>query len=225
MALTLTLVGNTSTLAAEYFPPLELAGDYVCGLVDFQTYNSIPNIDERNNLFHYGDGKVIAIPTGSYEIDDISNYLQKELGSSLILKANNNTLKCEIKGLFNINFEKERSIGSLLGFTKRTLQPNIVHVSDIPVNIIKVNTIRIECNIIDGSYINNTKVHTLHEFAPTVGPGYKIVEVPKNVIYLPVKVKRITTITLKLLDQDGDIINFRSENITVRLHLKNASIQ
>lgn len=45
MALTITLSGNSSILTADYFPPIELVKhlDYVCGLVDFQTYNSIPN--------------------------------------------------------------------------------------------------------------------------------------------------------------------------------------
>lgn len=57
MALTLTLSGNTSLLHVDYFPPIELSihHEYVCGLVDFQTYNSIPNVDNSNNLFHIGD--------------------------------------------------------------------------------------------------------------------------------------------------------------------------
>ncbi len=78
MSATLTLSGNTSILTTEYFPPLELSStcDYVCGLVDFQTYNSIPNVDVTNNLFHIGD-EIIEIPVGSYEIDDIYQIIYK----------------------------------------------------------------------------------------------------------------------------------------------------
>lgn len=52
---TLTLNGDSSELSANYYPPIELDhdGEYVCGLVDFQTYMSIPNISEKNNIFCY----------------------------------------------------------------------------------------------------------------------------------------------------------------------------
>ena len=224
MSLTLTLSGNTSILTTEYFPPIELNADYVGGLVDFQTYNSIPNIDSRNNYFHIGN-IALQIPEGSYEIDDIANFIETTLEKAgkpgkIRLNANNNTLKSEIKSTETIHFDKPQSIGPLLGFSSRKLTPNVLHTSDLPVNIIKVNVIRIECNIISGSYINGVQVHTLHEFSPTVGPGYKIIEVPANVIYLPLNSRRISTLTVKFVDQDGDLINFRGETITIRLHLK-----
>lgn len=112
------------------------------------------------------------------------------------------------------------TIGPLLGFSSRKLRPHDMHRLDMRVNINSVNTIRIECNLVSGSYVNNKAVHTIHEFAPTVPPGYKIIEVPRNVIYLPVNVKQITSIIVRLVDQDDNLINFRKELITVRLHLK-----
>ena len=233
MAVTLTFSGTTSILTCEYFPPIELPNkyDYECGLVDFQTYNSIPNVDITNNLFHVND-HIIEIPTGSYEIEDIISFIQKaleDINKNIKVKiwANNNTLKVMIISNVGIDFNKQRSIGSLLGFSQKILDANVVHMSDLPVNITKVNVIRVECNIITGSYINGKHAHTLHEFSPSVGPGYKIVEVPRNVIYLPVNVKRISSITLRLVDQTDNIINFQGETITIRLHLKprNATFQ
>lgn len=226
MALTITLSGNSSILTADYFPPIELIKhlDYVCGLVDFQTYNSIPNVDDTNNLLHIGD-IIITLPTGSYEINDIYKYIvqilteqQKEY--DFILMVNNNTLQCVMAANVPIFLNKERTIGALLGFSSKKLMPKVKHKSDKRVNISKVNAIRIECNIITGSYVNNKSVHTIHEFAPSVQPGYKIIEVPRNVIYLPVSVKQITSVTLKIVDQDDNLVNFRDELITVRLHLK-----
>ena len=71
MSMTITITGNTSVLSAVYFPPLDLSsGMYVCGLVDFQSYNSIPNINESNNEFTYG-GVTMNIPKGCYEVEDI----------------------------------------------------------------------------------------------------------------------------------------------------------
>lgn len=226
MALTITLSGNSSILTADYFPPIELSKnlDYECGLVDFQTYNSIPNIDKTNNLFLIGD-EVVQFPTGAYEITHINKYISQTLHENkrdynFSLSVNNNTLQCLMSANEPIFLNVENSIGSLLGFSKRILMPKIRHKSDERVNINKVNAIRIECNIITGSYVNNKPVHTIHEFAPTVPPGYKIIEVPRNVIYLPVNVKQITSITLKIVDQDDNLINFRDELITARLNLK-----
>lgn len=226
MSLTLTLSGNDSTLHTDYFPPIELSKyhDYVCGLVDFQTYNSIPNVDNSNNLFHIGD-EIIEIPIGSYELDDIANYItnylnRKKSSYQVDIRANNNTLKSLISANVPIYLNQDRTIGSLLGFSKKELIANQLHMSDLTIDINKVNAIRIECSIVSGAYINNSHMHTIHEFSTVVGPGYKIVEVPRNVIYLPVNVKQITSVTLKIVDQNGQLLNFRGETITARLHLK-----
>lgn len=94
-------------------------------------------------------------------------------------------------------------------FTKRFLEPNILHKSDLPVAILKVNTLQIQCNITTGAYMNQHEVHTIHEFFPVVPPGYKIVEIPAHVIYLPITVKSIHNSQLRIVDQDCEIVNFR----------------
>ena len=53
-----------------------------------------------------------------------------------------------------------------------------------------------------------------------VEPGYKINEVPSDVIYLPINTRIINNISVNIIDQDGKLINFRGETITIRLHLK-----
>jgi hypothetical protein len=50
--------------------------------------------------------------------------------------------------------------------------------------------------------------------------GYKIIESPSNVIYLPINTKQLDEIIIKITDQDGNLVNFREEVITVRLHLR-----
>lgn len=226
MSRTFTLSGNSSILTANYFPPIELKTDYVCGLIDFHTFFSIPNVDTENNLFHIGQ-HIIEIPVGSYEFDDIVFYIASEYerleltGAQLRINANNNTLQTELYSSKDIvYFDEERSIASLLGFSKKKLQPGINHTSDKSLMITDTNVIRIECNIITGSYFNNLQEHTIHEFAINVAPGYKIDEIPRNVIYLPIIVKEISSITVRIVNQSGKLINFRDENITLRLHLK-----
>lgn len=222
---TFSFSGNNSILESTFFPPLELAHDkkYVLGLVDLYTSNSIPNIYTGKNKFYVG-GVIIEIPTGCYEISTIESFLQKKLKDKNIdisLKANNSTLQCEIRCNQDIHFYEEDSIYQLLGFSKEKLEANITHFSHHPIRIIKVNTIRISCNIIEGTYNNGDKVHIIHEFFPTVPAGYKIIEIPKTVIYLPIiNIKTLNIIRLRLIDQDGDLIDFRGEDISIRLHLK-----
>lgn len=278
-SITLTLTGDTSQLTAQYCPAIDTSdGEYVCGLIDFQTFNSIPNIDETNNLFYFGHpnqnveikpaniilnsvelfesstsekeeeekasrkrrrraaGNIaynnhkkisltfIKIPTGSYELEHLAEYLQKRLkkkGTKLVLQPNKNTLRCELFCNQPIDFSRPNTIGTLLGFrSDRVLDAYEAHESQLPANILKVNIIRVECNIITGSYLNNRASHAIHEFSPKVPPGYKINEVPQNVIYYPITVKNIQKIELSLVDQNNQSINFRGETITIRLHIK-----
>lgn len=225
MSRILEFTATDSVLTANYFPPIELPTTYECGLVSLYTYNSIPNVDKSNNLFHIGN-EIIELPEGSYEIDDIANYIYTSLKKKTVTKpvvkiiANTNTLKTEIKATAPVYFNKERTIGKLLGFSEREIQPNVTAESDLTVNINTVNSIRVECNIITGSYMNNKPVHSIHEFSPDVSPGYKINEVPKNIIYLPVNGNTISSVIIKLVDQHGNLIDFRKEEITIRLHLR-----
>lgn len=143
--------------------------------------------------------------------------------TSLSVKANHNTLRCEIKCNKNIDFSKEGTIGSLLGFKKQFLSKFQKHISEEPVNIFTINSIQIECNLIANSYSNNSQVHILHSFYPSAPPGFKIIEQPGNIIYLPINTRFISEIVLKISDQYGKLINFKKELITVRLHLKELS--
>lgn len=224
MSITLTVNGNSSILVANYFPPIELTQDYVCGLISFDSYHTIPNVDKENNLFHIGK-MAVEIPIGTYEMDDIVEIITNKyepLNQGFIdIKANPNTFRTEImSSREEVNFNKERSIGPLLGFSKRVLEPGIIHYSDNPVDVTRVNTISVECNIINGSYINEANVHTIHQFSLRVSPGYKISEIPFNVIYLPLNTRQVSTLVLKVVDQTGKLINFRGEDISIRLHLK-----
>lgn len=235
MSRTFTIQGNASILRAYYYPAIDLESqdEYSLGLIGFHTYNTIPNIEPGCDKFLYIDEKKklqsITIPAGSYEISDIETYLNKRLGEGrpeednlLSLKPNNNTLKCEIKSKYDIDFSQNDTIGKLLGFSGKegVLKANKLYESDLPVQITKVVSIRIECNITTGSYYDNNISHTIYEFSPLVDPGYSINIEPKNVIYLPINTNRISEISLKIFDQDGSLVNFRGEKILVRLELR-----
>lgn len=218
--------GKGSTLGCDFFPSIDLSrGEWEIGLTDLSTFNAIPNIEkDKNDKFHYGTaGDVVTIETGSYEIEDLETYIAervKEKGVTFTLKPNNNTLQAKMKCNEPILFDKPNSIASLLGFDPRVYEANKTHVSQSEVNIIKVNVVRVECNIVRGSYDNGRESHVIHQFYPTVGPGFKIVEKPTTIIYLPVNVQSLSNVTIQLTDQDGNPVNLRDETVSLRLHMK-----
>lgn len=230
MSLTFTLTGNESTQSVDFFPAIELdkSFSYEIGLLGFETYNSIPNIDSSNNKFYYGTaGKYILIPEGTYEVASIASYLQSRVllvdpSYVLDLQTNNNTLKTTLKCNFPIDLTPDDSVGRLLGLEPKVLQANEEITSMKVVDIFKVNSVLVECNIATGSYINGRTAHAIFQFFPSVAAGFKLVEEPSPVIYLPVTTHTITNITLRVIDQQGRLVNFRGERITIRLHLRRA---
>lgn len=215
--------GQGSTGILYVFPPHDVSdGTWAIALKQLTTYNRIPNIEEGfNDKFYYGE-KYITLPEGAYEIEDIERYIKECLDDSVkfSLQANNNTMKCEIKCTETIHFNKDNTIAPLLGFSKKELTPNTKHESDQPVNIMNVDVIRVECNISRGSFSKTGEGHVIHEFYPVVAPGFKIVETPANLLYLPLNCQSINNITITLKDQDGKLLNLKSEPLTVHLEIK-----
>ena len=95
----------------KLFSPIELKQDYVCGLISFDSYHTIPNVDEENNLFHFGSS-VFEIPVGTYELGDIvekiTNTYEPLNRGFINIKANPNTFRTEIMSyLWEVNFNKK----------------------------------------------------------------------------------------------------------------------
>lgn len=219
-----SLSGRGSYISSEYFPPVDVSkGEWEIGLVDLMTFHSIPNIEKGiNDKFYYGKDGSITINEGAYEVENLETTLKAKLTPAVELKltANNSTLKSELFCAQEVDFTKNDSIGAMLGFSSRILESGKTHTSDTTVNIMKVDVIRVECNIVRGSYDNGSESHVIHEFYPNVGPGYKIVEIPNTIIYLPVNVSSVNNVSISLKDQDGNLVNLRNERLSVRLHMR-----
>jgi hypothetical protein len=78
----------------------------------------------------------------------------------------------------------------------------------------------VELGIINGSYVKGSRKPVIYSFFPNVSPGYKIVETPRNLVYLPVNTDEISEVHIRLTDQDGKLLNLRGEKVTMRFHVR-----
>lgn len=227
MSLTLTFTGRSSILESTFNPPIHLTdGTWVLGLLSLDTFNSIPNVTNENNRFYYsipgGRAGTFDIPMGTYSLDQLQDYIKAKLpsGSVFKLEGDNATQKVYMLSSVNVGFEQSDSLRQLLGFKRGLYLAEEVHVSEHPTSINPLNVFRVHCNLVVDSYVNGEPSHVIHEFYPNVPPGFKIVEVPAEVIYLPINGLQIDNMVLKLVNEEDKLLDLRDEYVTVRLHLK-----
>jgi len=129
---------------------------------------------------------------GGYNLIDIAETIKiamKRNGhndESVKIMANTNTLKnvFEIQGDFQFDFRARNSISSVLGFRNQVYEEGI-HESDSVFNILSINSILVNVDVVDGSYVNGKTQNTIYSYFSNVSPGYKIIEnTRKLVLYI-----------------------------------------
>ena len=235
------LSDKTTRLRTRFNPLIQFEKDkrYEMALVNLETYYSFPNINATNNHFKYSsDGGEtwfdINVPEGCYEITDINEYLQRIMKENghydmeneeycIALEPNSNTLKSVLKIApnYKVDLMSANSIRTVLGFNRWVYSEGYNESENI-VDIISVTNLRVTSDIIGASYSNGTTDNIIYSLFPNVGPGYKIIETPRNLIYFPITLSTISTMETTLTDQNGKLINLRGEELSIRFHIREA---
>ena len=222
------LSGNDSRLKSTFIPPLTAGCRHEIALVSLETYYSFPNIDENNNKIKVFSKNWIevVIPTGCYELKAINKEVQRQVldkggkKDDVTLAPNLNTFKCEMTLNAGVKVDfTENSLCTVLGF-----EPEIYtkkwNISQHTVNIMRVNSILVCCDLIGSSYINGRQQPISFTFFPDVEPGEKIVMHPTTLIYLPITLDIIPQMTVWLTDQDNKLLELRGEKLTIKYHIR-----
>ena len=68
--------------------------------------------------------------------------------------------------------------------------------------------------------MRGTQAPVAYNFFPNTAPVQKILEAPHNLIYLTVTVDVISTLSVWLTGQHGELLDLRGEELTIRFHLR-----
>lgn len=240
-SVTLSLTGNTTILSANYFPSINLYEDSEIALLCLQTFNSFPNINKDNNKFaiqvvdHNNNNTdrmwcYIKLEEGCYEIVDIKHRVMEQINIynekfktklTFDISVDSIDFRSYIKCNGILHFEVLNSIAPVLGFEKREYMPEYeTRRSEKAVNLNTINSIKVMCNIAQGSFVNHLQSHSIYEFFPSERSGSKVVQSPPNLIYYKLNKTNIDSITVHLVDQDHNLIDNFDETLTIVLHIK-----
>ena len=228
--------GNSSQLSTQFTPVLDFGSDcqYEMALQSLETYYSFPNIDGDNNKMRVSldDGKtfsVLALPTGCYDITDIATEVERLIiarggkKGDVKIEANKNTFQCilTLKTNVIVDFRTEgtNTLRTVLGFDEKLYKVGR-NESEHVVQIMRVNSILVYCDVIGSSYLNETMKPIVFSFFPDASPGDKIICHPQTLMYLPVTMSLISRMTCYLTDQTGRLLDLRGEELTLKFHIK-----
>ena len=224
------LTGIGSRLQTTFIPALTAGCKYEIALVSLESYYSFPNIQNSNNRLKVlikNKWENIIIPVGCYELRDINDEVQRQIiekkggKDDITLTPNLNTFKCimTLGAGVQVDMREDNSIRTVLGFDAK-IYTEKRNVSQHTVNIMRVNSILVHCNLIGSSYLNGTPLPISYSFFPNSLPGEKIIEKPMTLIYLPVSLDVIPQMTAWLTDQDNEPIDLRGEKLTLKFHIR-----
>ena len=161
---------NKAIFKTWFKPPIQLdkKKNYEIALINLETYYSFPNIDRSNNCFTYSTNLVplwldIIIPDGNYHVEDIIEFIQREMSENgdndkendkdnIEISANTNTLKSEMiqKNNYEVDIRRDKSINRHLEFHSK-LYTSGFNESENMVNFLTINSILVNIDIISGS--------------------------------------------------------------------------
>ena len=203
-------------------------------------YNGIFNVTNSNNKFYFTKSItdddhyiMITIPPGAYEIESLDDDIKRIIIDDMHFTSENYPF--QIKPNFStlgsiieisnqesaISFRPDDTIGSLLGFNKRTIYEEY-NLSDNPVDILSFDNIFIETDIAQGMIFKGRRSGIIFIFTMDVDPGYKYIHKFRGGIqcYMMELKDIISSICFKLKNENIQIVSFNGQSATFRLSIK-----
>ena len=108
----------------------------------------------------------------------------------------------------------------MLGFQAKKYKGVKRYESENNVNILSVNSILVHCDVINPVRVNGVFASVIYSFFPNVSPGEKIVSQPKHLIYIPLTMSVISSMTAWVTDQNYNLLDLRGEELRITFHIR-----
>ena len=240
----ITISGTSSRLFTRFNPPMvfdpSANSGYEIALCRLETFFTFHNIDEKNNALRVSidcgqNWFDLKIPVGCYGITGINEALQLLVGEInkgvvqekkqpyIVLTGNRNTSKVVLEITSDttiIDFDINNSVRSVLGFEAKKYAGGKRYESENEINIIRVHSTLVHCDIINSSRVNGALVPVIYNFSPNASPAELIVFQPKHLMYLPLSLSTISSMTAWITDQEGRTLDLSGKRLTLAFHIR-----
>ena len=234
------IIMDKSTHEEHLSHPLQINKQIKIAVTFLSAYNGIFNVTNSNNKFYFTKSItddnhyiMITIPPGAYEIESLNDEIERiiinhmhfsEENYPFQIKANFSTLHSIIEISSEesaTSFKPNGSIGSLLGFNRRSIYEEY-NLSDNPVDILSFDNIVIETDIAQGMIFKGRRSGIIHNFTMDVDPGYKYMEKFRGGVqwYMMESKEIISSINFRLKNENNQIVSFNGQSVTFRLSIK-----
>ena len=239
------IVMDESTHEEHLSQPLQTNHEQYKKAVTFLTgYNGIFNITNKIKKFYFiksitdKDGFIqITILPGANEIEALNNGIKRiiideehytEAKYPFKIKPNFSTLGSiiEISTQGPVStFVPDDSSRDLLGFNERTIYEEY-NLSPNPVDKISFNNIFIEADIAKGMIFKGKRTGIMMNFTMQVSPGYKFINRFEGDVqwYMMESKDIISSISIKYINEDGDLVSFNGQSLLFRLSSKKIQV-
>ena len=238
---TFILSSNKSKFTKTVNPVINLDSNrsYKVAVQSFSVYNAIRNVREnKNDTFRYSKDKGatyqnIVVYPGSYNAQEIIDeiYKQADITSSestmqFTPDIKTNTIVMVLGENYKVDFSVAHNLHKIFGFREQVYSQG-THRSPVRPEIIDFHMILIKTNLISGGYVSSTDsdvmkqnnvIFSLPTF--TVPTGARIIERPQTLTWLPVVQQSIQRIQIEIIDENGNPIDFGSEEISLTILIR-----
>jgi hypothetical protein len=224
--------------------------NYAVACVKLNAWYSTHNIasDLNNNNWRYSnDGgssfSDATIPDGNYSIPDLDSYLKTDVyypagaydpnaitgGTGindveylvhLVPNYNTNRVKVRLDDPdYQVDFTQANNLSTFLGHDEEVVTATKTGAS-IPEVSNGVDTWVLHCDLVSKGYSNGNSSDVLLSFTPDVPPQAAFDVEPYNPTYVQVNKETISSIRIRLTDQNGNPLDLEGEDVVISLSLK-----
>jgi hypothetical protein len=224
--------------------------NYAVACTKLNAWYSTHNIasDLSNNTWMYsndgGDSfESVTIPDGNYSVPDLDSYLKSDVyypagdynpnsvsGATgindveylihLIPNYNTNRVKIRLDDAEHVvGFTGANNLAEFLGHDEEIVTETKTGAS-IPEVSNGVDTWVLHCDLVSKGYSNGNSSDVLLSFTPDVPPQAAFDVEPYNPTYIQVNKETISSIRIRLTDQNDNLLDLEGEDVVISLSLK-----